>query len=87
MAALLTYRGAAVAAAIAVASSTAVVAPASAQGFGDHNVKPSAYPVENHPKVDEKAYKAALERIPASKEKYDPWGAARPSDSAKPKTR
>jgi hypothetical protein len=87
MAALLTYRGAAVAAVIAVASSTSVVAPASAQGFGEHNVKPSAYPVENHPKVDEKAYKAALERIPASKEKYDPWGAARPSDSAKPKTR
>ena len=87
MAALLTYRGAAVVAVIAVASSTAVVAPASAQGFGEHNVKPSAYPVENHPKVDEKAYKAALERIPASKEKYDPWGAARPSDSTKPQTR
>ena len=87
MAALLTYQGAAVAAVIAVASSTAVVAPASAQGFGEHNVKPSAYPVENHPKVDEKAYKAALERIPASKEKYDPWGAARPSDSTKPQTR
>jgi hypothetical protein len=87
MAASLTYRGAAVVAAIAVASSTAVVAPASAQGFGEHNVKPSAYPVENHPKVDEKAYKAELERILASKEKYDSWGAARPSDSAKPKTR
>jgi hypothetical protein len=87
MAALLTYRGAAVAAVIAVASSTSVVAPASAQGFGEHNVKPSAYPVENHPKVDEKAYKAALERIPAPKEKYDPWGGARPSDSTKPQTR
>ena len=86
MAALLTYRGAAVAAVITVASSTSVVAPASAQGFGQHNVKPSAYP-ENHPKVDEKAYKAALERIPAPKEKYDPWGAARPSDSTKPQTR
>ena len=86
MAALLTYQGAAVAAVIAVASSTAVVAPASAQGFGEHNVKPSAYPVENHPKVDEKAYKAALERIPASKEKYDPWGIARPAEPArKPK--
>ena len=36
--------------------------------------------------VDEKAYKAALERIPDSKEKYDPWGVARPSDPArKPK--
>ncbi|MEO8317000.1 MAG: hypothetical protein ABJA75_13335 [Bradyrhizobium sp.] len=35
------------------------------------------------PVVDEKAYKAALERIPDSKEKYDPWGVARPADSAK----
>jgi hypothetical protein len=37
-------------------------------------------------KVDEKAYKAALERIPDPKEKYDPWGVARPADPAnKPK--
>ena len=35
------------------------------------------------PKVDEKAYKAALERIPEPKEKYDPWGAARPGETAK----
>jgi hypothetical protein len=35
------------------------------------------------PKVDEKAYKAALERVPEPKEKYDPWGAARPGDAAK----
>ena len=34
-------------------------------------------------KVDENAYKAALERIPDSKEKYDPWGIARPADTAK----
>jgi hypothetical protein len=34
-------------------------------------------------KVDEKAYKAALERIPEPKEKYDPWGIARPADPAK----
>jgi hypothetical protein len=33
--------------------------------------------------VDEKAYKAALERIPEPKEKYDPWGVARPADTAK----
>ena len=33
--------------------------------------------------VDEKAYKAALERIPESKEKYDPWGVARPAEPAK----
>jgi hypothetical protein len=31
------------------------------------------FPVENRPKVDEKAYKAALEKIPVPSEKYDPW--------------
>ena len=35
------------------------------------------------PQVDEKAYKAALERIPEPKEKYDPWGIARPGEPAK----
>ncbi|UQR60560.1 hypothetical protein LRP30_26590 [Bradyrhizobium sp. C-145] len=38
---------------------------------------------DNKPKVDEKAYKVALERIPEPKEKYDPWGGARPSEPAK----
>lgn len=38
---------------------------------------------ETRPPVDEKAYKAALERIPDSKEKYDPWGVARPAEPAK----
>jgi hypothetical protein len=40
-----------------------------------------AEPAQN--KVDEKAYKAALERIPDSKEKYDPWGSMRPAEPAK----
>jgi hypothetical protein len=40
-------------------------------------------PEEKKPVVDEKAYKAALERIPESREKYDPWGVARPAESAK----
>lgn len=35
------------------------------------------------PKIDEKAYKAALERIPEPKEKYDPWSVARPTDPPK----
>jgi hypothetical protein len=38
---------------------------------------------EKKPVVDEKAYKAALERIPEPKEKYDPWGVARPAEPAK----
>jgi hypothetical protein len=40
---------------------------------------------DQKPQVDEKAYKAALERIPEPKEKYDPWGAARPAEPAKKK--
>jgi hypothetical protein len=35
------------------------------------------------PQVDEKASKSALERIPDPKEKYDPWGVARPADPVK----
>lgn len=38
---------------------------------------------QKKPQVDEKAYKAALERIPEPKEKYDPWGVARPTEPAK----
>jgi hypothetical protein len=38
---------------------------------------------EKRPVVDERAYKAALERIPEPKEKYDPWAVARPGDTAK----
>lgn len=38
---------------------------------------------EKKPEVDEKAYKAALDRIPEPKEKYDPWGVARPTEPAK----
>jgi hypothetical protein len=34
-------------------------------------------------KVDEQAYKAALEKIPEPKAKYDPWGMTRPADSDK----
>ncbi|MBU6462254.1 MAG: hypothetical protein KGK01_12825 [Bradyrhizobium sp.] len=49
---------------------------------GDENKK--AEPVK---KVDEKAYKAALERIPEPKEKYDPWGVTKSAEPGKkPKT-
>jgi hypothetical protein len=33
--------------------------------------------------ADDKAYKAALERIPDSKEKYDPWSITKPAEPAK----
>jgi len=40
-------------------------------------------PTENKPKIDEKAYKSAIERIPEPDKKYDPWGVARPAEPAK----
>lgn len=41
--------------------------------------------VEKKPEIDEQAYKAALDRIPEPKEKYDPWSGARPAEPAKKK--
>jgi len=60
------------------------VATAQAQmGGGRRQPNEGGQKTDNKPKVDEKAYKAALERIPEPKEKYDPWGGARPSEPAK----
>lgn len=64
-----------------------LAAPAHAQmgnrrnGGGDPAIQKSA------PKVDEKAYKAALDRIPDAKQKYDPWGGvvSEPATPAKKK--
>jgi hypothetical protein len=69
--------------ALAAAAISPLSAASHAQDFGERSHKPQGYPVENHPKVDEKAYKAALEKIPTSTKKYDPWGGARPSEPAK----
>ena len=44
---------------------------------------PQEKKVEKKPEIDEKAYKAALDRIPEPKEKYDPWSGARPAEPAK----
>ena len=70
--------------AIAVALMASQAAPAFAQARRPkEEIKKTE---EKKPPVDEKAYKAALERIPESKEKYDPWGVARPAEPArKPK--
>ncbi len=57
--------------------------PATAQ-VGDKRHRGDEKKTESkRPAVDDKAYKAALERIPEPKEKYDPWGVARPADAAK----
>lgn len=58
-------------------------ASAEAQGRGRGQPNESGQTADNRPKVDEKAYKAALERIPEPKEKYDPWSGARPAEPAK----
>ena len=60
---------------IALAASAALILPAPAQDFGERSHKPQ-FPVENHTRVSEKDYKAALEKIPTPTQKYDPWGVA-----------
>ena len=70
--------------AIAVAMMALLATPADAQARRPKEETKKTE--ETKPPVDEKAYKAALERIPESKEKYDPWGVARPAEPArKPK--
>jgi hypothetical protein len=39
---------------------------------------------DDKPRVDDKAYKAALDRIPTPKKPYDPWGQVH--DDAAPKS-
>jgi hypothetical protein len=56
--------------------------PGYAQGLGKKGGS-HAPPAEARPKIDEKAYKAALDRIPTPKQGYDPWGQARQSDPPK----
>ena len=69
---------------IAAAVLALTVASAQAQmGGGRRHQQDSGQKADTKPKVDEKAYKAALDRIPDPKEKYDPWGGARPSEPAK----
>ncbi len=69
--------------AVAVGVLALLAAPAHAQMAGKRPHSDNNKTDEKKPQVDDKAYKAALERIPEPKEKYDPWGVARPADSAK----
>jgi hypothetical protein len=69
---------------VAAAVLALIAAPAYAQMGGKRGKSDDKKPDNAAAKkVDEKAYKAALERIPEPKEKYDPWGVARPADPAK----
>jgi hypothetical protein len=67
----------------ALAVSALIALPAYAQMGGKRHGGGDTKTDQKKPQVDDKAYKAALERIPEPKEKYDPWGVARPADSAK----
>jgi hypothetical protein len=60
-----------------------IALPAHAQMAGKRPHSDDTKTEQKKPQVDDKAYKAALERIPEPKEKYDPWGVARPNESAK----
>jgi hypothetical protein len=70
--------------AMAAALLALVAQPAQAQmGGGKRNRGEQTKSDDKKPKVDEKAYNEALKRIPEPKEKYDPWGVARPADADK----
>ncbi|HKH00794.1 MAG TPA: hypothetical protein VKB08_08755 [Bradyrhizobium sp.] len=60
-----------------------IAMPAHAQMGGKRNRGDDRKVDQKKPQVDEAAYKAALDRIPEPKDKYDPWSVARPADSAK----
>ena len=70
---------------IAVAMLALIAMPANAQfkkGGGPSDDSKAKIEARDK-KADERAYKAALEKIPDPKEKYDPWGVARPAEPAK----
>jgi len=67
-------------AALAIGAATALPQQAMAQA---KRPNPQEKKEEKKPEIDEKAYKAALDRIPEPKEKYDPWSGARPNEPAK----
>lgn len=60
-----------------------VAMPAYAQMGGKGHRGEDKKSDQKKPQVDDAAYKAALDRIPEPKEKYDPWGVARPAEPAK----
>jgi len=82
MSALLIFLRAAGSLLVALLIAGALLVPAQAQDLGKRGHKQQPSSAEKHPTVSEKDYKAALEKIPDPKQKYDPWGAARPNGSA-----
>ena len=72
--------------AIVVLALLSLVASAAAHAQSSLKKGSHAAPsTEPKPRVDEKAYKAALDRIPTPKKPYDPWGQVHePEPAAKP---
>ena len=68
---------------LAAAMLALIALPAHAQMGGKRHQGDEKKSEQKKPVVDEKAYKAALEKIPEPKQKYDPWGVARPAEPAK----
>ena len=68
---------------VAVATLALIAMPAHAQMGGKRHQGNEKKTDQKKPEVAEKSYKAALEKIPEPKEKYDPWGVARPAEPAK----
>ena len=68
---------------VAAAVLALIALPAHAQMGGKRHQGDEKKSEQKKPEVDEKAYKAALERIPEPKKKFDPWGVARPAEPAK----
>jgi hypothetical protein len=72
---------------IAIAMLALIAMPANAQfkkgGGSSASDEQQARSDARQKKADDKAYNAALEKIPDAKEKYDPWGVARPAEPAK----
>ncbi len=65
-----------------VAAVALLLAPSAyAQGKKGSHAAPTT---DTKPKVDDKAYKAALDRIPTPKKPYDPWDQVHSSEPAKP---
>jgi hypothetical protein len=68
---------------VAVAVLALMAVPAHAQLNAKRHQGDEKKTDQKQPQVDDKAYKAALERIPEPKEKYDPWAVTKPSEPAK----
>ena len=65
---------------VAAAALLLLSLPADAQLKKGSHAAPST---EEKPRVDEKAYDAALKRIPDAKKPYDPWGQVHDDAAAK----